>query len=367
MKVARAAWPVVVGLLVGLAAGAVWTLLQPDRFRAETRVQVRGDARGLVPAVKALAESSLLAQNVAQTLRLGGTPHVSAAGGTGGVLTLSTEAGSSERARQVDGEAAIVLARLVPQRFGTGAEVTVLDPAHTVEQTSPTADRNLLVTGLIGLLGGLAAAVALQRRRPPEPVVVVAEPDPAVERRLQARIDSVTKRERAMARRAGELAEREGRVREQEEELDAARKGAIEAAEAEAQAARRAVAEAAQAELEAARQAAIEDVEAELEAMRHTAIEAAKPEPEPEPEAEPEPELLAESVAERPMLPPRTLGRWTIDDLEQVVRANQDADPAERSEWMTYLFLLREHASVDGTLPASFDPLVNEIFGRLLR
>ena len=69
------------GLAVGLAAGVVWTLLQPERHRAEVRVVVRGDARGLVPAVEALAESSLLEQNVAQTLRLDNTPQISADGG----------------------------------------------------------------------------------------------------------------------------------------------------------------------------------------------------------------------------------------------------------------------------------------------
>jgi hypothetical protein len=34
---------------------------------------------------------------------------------------------------------------------------------------------------------------------------------------------------------------------------------------------------------------------------------------------------------------------------------------------MTYLFYLREHAAVDGSLPRSFDGLVNEVFGSLLR
>jgi hypothetical protein len=118
VKLARAAWPVLVGVLLGLAGGAVWTLFQSDSYRAEARVQVRGEASGLVPAVKALAESRLLEQNVAQTLRLAEEPEVTASGGNGGIVTLAAEAGTSERARQLDGEAAIVLGHLVVARFG---------------------------------------------------------------------------------------------------------------------------------------------------------------------------------------------------------------------------------------------------------
>jgi len=36
-----------------------------------------------------------------------------------------------------------------------------------------------------------------------------------------------------------------------------------------------------------------------------------------------------------------------------------------REEWGTYLFFLREHADADGTLPSSFDQLINDIFGPL--
>jgi hypothetical protein len=312
LKAARAAWPLLAGLLIGLAAGAVWTLLQPDRHRAETRVLVRGDARGLVPAVKALAESSLLEQNLAQTLRLKDTPEITAAGGNGGVLTLSAEAGSSERARQIDGEAAIVLGRLVTTRFGPGAEATLLDPAQTVEQTSPTPGRNLLIAGLIGLALGAAAAAARTRRPPtpaPEPIAV----DPDLEPRLQARIDAIAKRELALARRAGELADRESRLRQREEELTAAPPPAP-----------------------------VEELE-----------------PEPEPELEPEP------VVEEPAPAPTTRGQWTLDALEDLV-LKQGADAAQHEEWTTYLFFLREHASVDGTLPPSFNALVNEVFGPLV-
>jgi hypothetical protein len=306
---------VLAGVLLGLAAGAIWTVAQPDRFRAEARVLIRGTARGLVPAVKALAESSLLEQNVAQTLRLAHPPSVSATGGEGGVVTLSVEAGSRDRARQLDGEAAIVLTRLVVARFGPGVEATILDPAHPVEQTSPTPGRNFLLAGLLGLTVG--AAIALARRRPAPRFEGAV--DPGVERRLQARIDAVTKRERALARRAGELAEREARLQQAERELAVALQQPAPQPEPEPER-----------------------------------------EPEPAPEPQPEPEPIPEAAA------PPLRGGWTLDALEDLVREHGPVDPAQYEEWMTYLFFLREHAALDGTLPPALNGLVNEVFGTLV-
>ncbi len=325
-RIARAGWPVLAGVVLGLAAGGIWTLAQPDRHRAEARVLVRGTARGLVPAVKALAESSLLEQNVAQTLRLSHPPRVSATVGEGGVLTLSAEAESRDRARQVDGEATLVLTQLVRARFGTRVEATVLDPAHAVEQTSPTPERNLLIGGLIGLAAGAATAVALGRRRPAPPIELPATPidvtpAPSVERRLQARIDAVAKRERALARRAGEFAEREARLRQREADLAPAEQ------------------------------------------------EAATAEPKPEPVSEPVVESAAISLEPEPTPQAPAVqirARWNLDALEGLVREHGGAHPARYEEWTTYLFFLREHAASDGTLPRSFDPLVNEVFAPLV-
>ena len=57
---------IVVGcVLAGLVAGGIWTLLQSDRYRADAGVLLKPAD----PAVKTLAESSLIASNVAQTLR----------------------------------------------------------------------------------------------------------------------------------------------------------------------------------------------------------------------------------------------------------------------------------------------------------
>jgi hypothetical protein len=296
---------VLAGMLVGLAAGAVWTLAQPERHRAEARVIVRGaEASRVVPAVEALAESSLLEQNVAQTLHLRRPPEVSADKGQGGVLTLSVEAGSSDRARQIDAEVAVVLQQLVSSRFrNLRLTTTVLDPAHTVEQTSPTPGRNLLVCGLIGLVAGLAAVALMRRRTLP---ITARAIDPSIERRLRSRLDAVAKRERALARRAGELAAHEKQLARREEQLVAA---------------------------------------------------SARPTPSPvEPEPEPEPVAAPQTAS----------AHWNLNALETLVRQHAAADPAQVDEWNTYLFFLREYAEPDGTLSRTFDDLVNDVFGELL-
>jgi capsular polysaccharide biosynthesis protein len=318
---------VLVCVLVGLAAGGIWTWLQSDRYRADARVLVRPSTSRVVPAVEALAESSLIAQNVAQTLHLSSPPDLSAKRGDGGVLTVSTEAGSRDRARQVDAEAVVILTQKVPQRFPAGrVTTTVLDPAHVAEQTSPTPGRNLLLGGLAGLIVGLALTAALASRRPSP----VTGADPGLEGRLKLRVDQVAKRERAMAQRAGQLAAREQDLQRREQEVEDR-----------------------QAELRAAAEAPEPVPEPERE-----------PEPEPEPEPQPEPEREPEP-APAPTPPPA--GGWTLQELETLTRerAQAGASTAQQEEWSTYLFLLREHAGADGSLPQSFDGLVNDVFGPL--
>jgi len=315
-------WPILAGLLAGLAAGGIWTWVQADCYRADARLLVRPASSRIVPAVEALAESSLVESNVAQTLHLSSPPHISAQRGDSGVLRVSAEAGSRERARQIDAEAVVILTQKVAQRFGAtpGVTATVLDPAHAAEQTSPTPGRNLLVAGLIGLAAGLAAAAARMHGRPR----AVPIEDPRVEGRLRARIDEVAKRERALARRARELAAREKRLQQRDAELKAHA-----------------------AELEAA--AAVE------------------PEPEPQPEPEPASETVPEPEpvhAPLPVAHPRA-GAWTLPALESLVRQRSQASAEHREEWANYLFFLREHADADGTLAPSFDQLVHDVFGPL--
>jgi hypothetical protein len=62
-------------------------------------------------------------------------------------------------------------------------------------------------------------------------------------------------------------------------------------------------------------------------------------------------------------------GSWTLQALETLTRERSlaGASTAQQEDWSTYLFLLREHADADGNLPASFDQLVNDVFGPLSR
>jgi hypothetical protein len=55
-----------------------------------------------------------------------------------------------------------------------------------------------------------------------------------------------------------------------------------------------------------------------------------------------------------------------MEELERVVSDRRDAFPTRVEEWETYLFLLRDHASIDGSLPRSFDPLIADVFGDVL-
>jgi hypothetical protein len=320
------------GVLAGLVAAAIWTWAQPNRYRADARVLVRPGSSRIVPAVQALAESSLVATNVQQTLRLASPPRVSAKLGKGGVLTVSVEGGSRERARQIDAEAVAILTQKVAQRFGTTVNVTatVLDPAHAAKQTSPTPGRNFFIVGLAGLVVGLAAAGGVVRRRPRRAEAL--EADPEVERRLQARIDEVAKRERALARRAGELTAREQQLARREDELAASASRPTPSDPAVARRER----ELRQRERDLAAR------EAELEA------EAAVPEP-------PEPPVVEEVVE----------GGWNLRTLESLVDEQRASNPAAVEEWSTYLFLLREHADAEGALPRSFDGLVRDVFGNL--
>ncbi|MDP9302893.1 MAG: hypothetical protein M3O92_00085 [Actinomycetota bacterium] len=334
-RTARVAWPVTAGLLLGLAIGGVWTLLQPDRYAAETHIVLSGEAAArLAPAVETLANGSVVKENVRQTLRLSNAPDLSASLHKS-VLGIVARAGSRERARQVDAEAAQVVTQLVAARFGSqGLQASLLDPAHVTDQTSPTPGRNLLICGLLGLLAGGAFAYPRSRHRSASPLGSSAV-DPGVERRLKQRVDEVTKRERALARRAGELAKREAGVEQRRSEMD----------ELEARLNQR------DAELGETKHQLAARVGEIAASQKELEVRAAKPPP-PEP-------VTAPVQATR-------AGGWNINDLQRTVDSQGGATPEQEEEWTTYLFFLRQHAASDGSLPRQFDGLVEDVFGGLL-
>lgn len=336
-------------MLLGLAIGGGWTLLQPDRYAAETHMILSGPpAAELAPAVLTLANGSVVRENVRQTLRLARTPDLSASIDKG-VLAITAEASNKERARQVDAEAGQVISQLLATRFGSqGLRASLLDPAHIAGQRSPTPGRNLLICGLLGLVAG--GGLFAYRRSKHRPVVSLAGAavDPELEQQLEQRIDGVTKREKGLARRAGELAEREARLEQRLNELE----------RLEARSKRRDV------ELDQTKRQLAARADELAETERDWEARAAEP-PLPPPPA---------PASERDVSPGPTPGgahvsrpgSWNLNDLQRAVAAQTDATPGQAQEWATYLFFLREHAASDGSLPRQFEGLVQEVFGGLV-
>jgi capsular polysaccharide biosynthesis protein len=85
-----------------------------------------------------------------------------------------------------------------------------------------------------------------------------------------------------------------------------------------------------------------------------------EPEPTPPPAAVESPDTSVPVAVGAP-------GAFTLARLDSVLRDHSDELPPERlQELRSYLEFLRPYANLDGTLPKSFDPLVDEVFGDLL-
>jgi capsular polysaccharide biosynthesis protein len=79
--------------------------------------------------------------------------------------------------------------------------------------------------------------------------------------------------------------------------------------------------------------------------------------------AVPPPPPPAENVREFPQRP----GQWNLNELQRLVEQRGEAYPERHDEWQSYLFFLRSYAEPDGAVPASFDWLIEEQFGMLMR
>jgi hypothetical protein len=334
LKAARRWWPLAAGILVGLLVGLLFSLLGSGTRRAEASLLISSPAgppavKPLLPNLRELATSSVVAGNVKSTLRLSESietlrRHLRATvRPESQVIAISATDEVGDHARQVTQEAAVVFSQLVESRFGAGSpelHAAVLDSAHVLAGPDRHFARNLLVGGVLGLLLGSAGMFVLASRGPPAVVEPVDVSD--LKQRevvLEQRVSSVSSRERALAARAGKLSARE-------QEL------AARAAKLEAQAAK------------------LESSERELGAR------AGAPSPPPPREPQPAPE---------PAEPVRA-GAWNLEDLQRMVDAATDATPEQMEEWRTYLFFLREHAAQDGALPRSLDGLINVIFAGLV-
>jgi O-antigen ligase len=266
------------------------------------------------------------------------------------------------------------------------------------------------------LLLGLAAATATVARRRPEAVQEAAydlgvreQLVEQLEQRVVERMDALLAEQERLSRRRAQLAARENEIRERLRELEARERGLpsplerteeverlrARVRELEARPPRRVEVEspeprglrAREVELEQhaealrAREQALEERVAALTAReqalarkagelaeRERAAEAAQP-PSPEPVAAPEPAppVQAAPAAELPEPPaPATTGAYNLAELEAVVELRAPEFPERSDEWVSYLFFLRDHAAPDGTLPAQFDYLVEDVFGDIL-
>jgi len=168
---------------------------------------------------------------------------------------------------------------------------------------------------------------------------------------LDTRVAELTRREIGLARRVAGGAEGEQAATARAEELD------VRAAELESQ---------------------LEEAQLE-EAQLEEAKRAARPEPEPVREPEPAPAPAAvpalaavPAAAPRSSTPPEAsggeeaTGLWNLLVLERLVNDRGDEFPDRRDEWASYLYFLREYAAPDGTVPSSFDGLIQETFSELV-
>jgi capsular polysaccharide biosynthesis protein len=196
----------------------------------------------------------------------------------------------------------------------------------------------------------------------------------AQERELAAREARLVEREQHLAETAAPAAAQPGpEVEQRERELET-RVAALGHREAEL--ARRAAAVAAR-EREGAEQAEalerhtqeLEGWAAELAARKEEPVPVPVPVPEPEPEpaplaAAPEPVPVTAAVDEQPV--PAGDGRWNLFALQRLVEEHGVEHPERVEEWASYLYFLREYAEPDGTVPASFDWLIEETFTELV-
>ena len=351
---ARRWWPLAAGVLAGIVVAMLVSLIGSTSRTAEAKVLITSPAgtaavRPLLGNLRELATSGVVAGNVKSTLRLPESAeslrrHLDASVRPGSeVIAITATDASADRARQLAQEAAVVFGQLVEARFGTSTpelHAAGLDSAHVLAGPDRHILRNVLIGALVGLLLGsvLMFVLAIRSRQD-----AVEEELSKREDLVEQRVNGVTARERAIADRAGKLAARE-------QELDE-RAAALAAAEREVGSRTRELASSERKLADRAAEIAMSRRELEV-------LAAAPPPPVPEPAPVPQ-------VETEPALPPRT-GTWNLTELQAAVDAYADPTPEQAENWRTYLYFVREHASPDGTLPRSLDPLIADVFAEIV-
>jgi hypothetical protein len=330
LAAARRWWPLALGVLLGVLVGLLVSLLASGVRRAQASVLISSPAgpaavTPMLPNLRELATSGVVAGNVKSTLRLTKSTEElrrqlhATVRPQSQVIAISAGDKVADHARQIAQEAAVVFAQLVDVRFGAAKpslQAAVLDPAHVLGGPDRHFIRNGLVGALVGLLLG-SAAMFLLASGERQVVAGVGDDESSREREslLEQRLQGVAARERALADRAGKLTAREQKLE--------ARAAEVAAAES-------------------------------------------SPPPQPEPEPEPEPEPLSQPEGEVGPALPTQAGTWNLLGLQKAVDAYTAATPEQAESWQTYLYFLRQHASSDGSLPRSFDPLISDVFGDAL-
>jgi hypothetical protein len=188
----------------------------------------------------------------------------------------------------------------------------------------------------------------------------------------------VSRLEARLVARESALAARERDLQEALAELKAAQAAAAEPpddsglARRERQLEQR-VAAVTKRELKVARRAA--EVETQAKELERRAAEPPPAPVEPEP-VEPEPVEPVPAPVEPPPAPveaapapapaPAGNGRYNLVALEKLVEEKQHEFPDRADDWTSYLYFLREHAAADGTVPATFDWLIQDAFADLV-
>jgi capsular polysaccharide biosynthesis protein len=342
-------WLVGALALLGALVGLIVSLASSPSREAEALVLISSPSgtsavNPFLPNLRELATSGVLAGNVRSTLRLNESvselsdhldaevrPHSQ-------VIAISATDEEAEKARQIAQEAAVVFTQLVQSRFGERSpplQAALIDSAQLKSLAERHVARNVAVGAVVGLLLGMLGTLLMQGVRVGED----ASPRPEGptrdlrkrESQLEERVTSVAARERELAKRAGELAARRRELEGREKDL-AARADRVNATKDE-------LAKAAQA--------------VEAPESREVASDSALDVPLTEP-----------ALAAQPAVAPGV--GWNINDLEHVVNAQGRTSPGQAEEWRTYLYFLRAHASADGVLPASFHPLISDVFGEII-
>ncbi len=308
---ARRWWPVALGVLLGVLVGVLASLLGSGTRRAEASVLISSPAgpaavTPMLPNLRELATSGVVAANVRSTLRLTQSTlelrrqlHATVRSQSE-VIAISATDEVADHARQIAQEAAVVFAQLVDARFGAAKPAlhgAVLDSANVLAGTDRRLGRNALIGALVGLLLGSASMFVLASGRRQ---VIASGGDG----------HDLRKREGLLEQRASqrELAESATQIAASKSELEA--------------------------------------------------LAAAPPPPLPEPVSAPE-------AKAQPALSTR-VGTWNLDELQTAVDAYPDPTPEQAETWRTYLYFVREHASPDGTLPRSLDPLIADVFAEIV-